>query len=773
MGLGLLAGSERMSTTRRRAPTMFQRRLILLLGIGVAACLVMTAQLVRLSVVEGREHRQEAESRLQQQDWIPTWRGTIFDRHRRPLAQDVPGYEVAVAWGGITGSWVDDQALKATRRDMGRAAWNAAAPEERERRVALLRPQYQAVLDRLWDLVAGVQGQSKEGLDRALDAERARIQHMAAVVWERQRQRHEARYGTDNGDDFEARPIAEQRRRHIVVPHLTDEEALDLQRFAESWPTLLEVRYARHRDYPFQDLEVAIDRSTLPRSLRGRSDGKLTLESPADQVLGRVRYDVWAEDLERRPFYDSAEGSVDRGGYRASDRVGARGLERGWEDQLRGKVGVIRTSRRTGEEDREAPVPGHDVVLTLDAMLQARVEAILDERTGLTKVQPWHGSKYLPSGTPLSAAAVVLDVPTGEILAMASSPSASVVTEEADQQARPAWINRATEAAYPPGSIIKPLIFAASVMEGLVSSEESIECGGHYFPERKDIARCWIYRPRYGMATHGLLASREALARSCNCYFYELGNRMGLDRLADWLGWFGIGRRLPIGMGGPYDESPSTVEGSLPDAAARDDLRASGEASFESVMMGIGQGRLTWTPLHAAHAYATLARGGRQLVPTIVRGHRGLMEDVADRPIDAAAVRAALDGLRMGVTEPWGTGSRIKYGTSDYEPIFTHEDVAVMGKTGTAQAPPWTRDVDGDGVIAAGERTSGLEHAWFVGLVGEAADGVPRYAVSVLVEYGGSGGRVAGPIANQIIGALKSEGYLGQEDSSSLAGGAD
>ena len=116
MGLGLLAGSVRMSTTRRRAPTMFQRRLILLLGIGVASCLVMTAQLVRLSVVEGREHRLEAESRLQQQDWIPTWRGTIFDRHRRPLAQDVPGYEVAVAWGGITGSWVDDQALKATRR---------------------------------------------------------------------------------------------------------------------------------------------------------------------------------------------------------------------------------------------------------------------------------------------------------------------------------------------------------------------------------------------------------------------------------------------------------------------------------------------------------------------------------------------------------------------------------------------------------------------------------------------------------------------------------
>ena len=773
MGPDFLAAPVRMSTTRRRAPTMFQRRLILLLGIGVAACLVMTAQLVRLSIVEGGGHLLEAESRLQQQEWIPTWRGTIFDRHRRPLAQDVPGYEVAVAWGGITGSWADDQALQATRRDMGGAAWNATSPEERERRVALLRPQYQAVLDRLWNLVARVQGRSKEGLDRELDAERARIQHMAAVVWERQRQRHEARYGNDDGDGFEARPIAEQRNRHVVVPHVEDQEALDLQRFAESWPSLLEVRYARHREYPFEDLEVVIDRQAMPRSLRAVNDETLVLSSLADQVLGRVRYDVWAEDIQRRPFFDREEGSVDRGGYRETDRVGARGVERGWEDQLRGEVGVIHTSRQTGDEIRDSPVPGNDVVLTLDAMLQARVEAILDERTGLTMVQPWHGSKYLTAGTPLSAAAVVLDVPTGEILAMASAPSADMVRDEVDQQERPAWVNRATEAAYPPGSIIKPLIFAASVMEGLATVEEPIECVGHHFPERKDIARCWIYRPQYGMATHGSLASREALARSCNCYFYELGSRMGLERLADWLGWFGMGQRLPIGLGGPYDEQPSTVEGSLLDADDREALRSSGEAAFESVMMGIGQGRLTWTPLHAAQAYATLARGGRRLAPTLVRGYRGMMDESDDRLISPAAVSAALEGLRMGVTEPWGTGSRIKYGSGDYEPIFTHGDVAVMGKTGTAQAPPWNRDADGDGVISAGERTSGLEHAWFVGLVGEAADGDPRYAIAVLVEYGGSGGRVAGPIANQIIGALKSEGYLGQVRSSQVSGSAD
>tara|TARA_B100001121_G_C18646557_1_gene601964 strand:+ start:60 stop:488 length:429 start_codon:yes stop_codon:yes gene_type:complete len=131
-----------------------------------------------------------------------------------------------------------------------------------------------------------------------------------------------------------------------------------------------------------------------------------------------------------------------------------------------------------------------------------------------------------------------------------------------------------------------------------------------------------------------------------------------------------------------------------------------------------------------------------------------------DREIPPVVVDTILEGMREGVSEPWGTGSRIKYGTGDYEPIFNVPGVVVMGKTGTAQAPPWARDVDGDGTIAQRERTTGLEHAWFVGLVGNARDGKPRYAIAVLIEYGGSGGRVAGPVANQIIEALQSEGYL-------------
>ncbi|MEE2906522.1 MAG: penicillin-binding transpeptidase domain-containing protein [Planctomycetota bacterium] len=753
-----------MTTTRRRAPIMFQRRLMLLMACGIVACLLMMGQLVRLAIVEGGIHRTEAESRLQFHEWIPTWRGTIFDRHGRPLARDEPGYEIAVSWRAITGTWAEYMAIHEARDSVDQGMWNSFSPEEREARIAVVLPEWKAVEQQLWAYIAEASGDAIEDIDQTLDSQRARVQHMAAVVWDRQQQRHEARYGVS--DAFKVRPIAEQQGFHVVVPHVTDEGALPLQAFSERWPSLVQVRYARHRSYPNETIDVTIDQGHMPRPLRSKRDRIAHVERVADQLLGRVRYDVWAEDMARRPFQDGRTGVIDRGGYRQVDRVGARGIEQGWEDQLRGERGVVVTSRRTGDVLREPPVPGHDVVLSIDAELQARVEAILDVAGGLTRVQPWHGNQQLPIGEPLAAAAVVLDIPTGEILAIASTPTLldADSMSEVEQQERSPWVNRAVAATYPPGSIVKPLVLAAALMENTVKPDSMIECQGHYFSERDDVARCWIYRPRFGMATHGSLAASEALGRSCNCYFYELGARLGLERLADWLSWFGMGQSIPTGLGGPNDVIWESASGSLPDQSQRDSLHAQGEARFESVMMSIGQGRLTWTPLHAANAYATLVRGGKRLPPTLVRGHRGVLdEDVVDdeRELTPEVVRTVLDGLKFGVTKSWGTGSRIKYGEGDYEPIFTVPGVSVMGKTGTAQSPPWVRDVNGNGHIAPGERTTGLEHAWFVGLVGDDSAALPRYAIAVLIEYGGSGGRVAGPVANQIVEALRDEGYVG------------
>jgi len=375
----------------------------------------------------------------------------------------------------------------------------------------------------------------------------------------------------------------------------------------------------------------------------------------------------------------------------------------------------------------------------------------------LLNVQSWHGSSGLAVGQPLNAAAVVLAIDSGEILAMASAPNRGEANfmSEADRQVRAPWVDRSVEAVYPPGSIVKPLVFAAAAAEGVIDHGSSITCNGHHYPNRTDIARCWIYRPRYNLATHGALDAPEALARSCNCFFYELGSRLGLERLADWLEYFGAGQRLDIGLS---VEGGVTVEsaGSLPSGEEISDLHRSGEADFEAVMLAIGQGRFAWTPLHAANAFAILARHGQQRPPTLIQGIERSTE-YQDRTIPPEVVRSTLEGLEAAVTESHGTGSRLRYGPGDYEPIFDVAPSRVWGKTGTAQAPPMPMDLDGDGEVRSDERVSDLHHAWFVGLVGAQE---PEYAVAVLVEYGGSGGRVAGPIANQIMRALMDEEYL-------------
>jgi len=331
------------------------------------------------------------------------------------------------------------------------------------------------------------------------------------------------------------------------------------------------------------------------------------------------------------------------------------------------------------------------------------------------------------------------------------------------------WVNRPAEAIYPPGSIIKPLVLASAVTEGVHRIDEPITCTGQYFPDSKR-PRCWIYRERWSFATHGPQHAEEAVAHSCNIYFYTLAERLGMERLTDWYAAFGIGRRLDIGL---------TIESVHPDTGA---VRRSGEHGgtllspgqiaelsartrrYATVSMGIGQGiGVTWTPLVAANAYATLARGGLIRDATLVlddpRGSRARRRE--DLDLDPGAVAAALEGLR-GALRPGGTGHHITYSPGDTEAIFNAVGVTLWGKTGTAQAPPLRiDDTNGDGAInSKDEGITGLDHAWFVGLVGPNDTRRPMFVIAVMVEYGGSGGRVAGPIANQIVHALQEEGYL-------------
>ncbi|HWB19241.1 MAG TPA: penicillin-binding transpeptidase domain-containing protein, partial [Phycisphaerales bacterium] len=621
------------------------------------------------------------------------------------------------------------------------------------------------------------------------------VQQTAAAVWDEQRQKEREKYGEDAEDEFQPNPIREQKVAHVILPRVNDDVVLTFRHWEDDHPGMVEVQTSRKRAYPWSERNVVLDRSSLPAPLRQQGGPTLEVhvQGVADHILGAMRDEVWNSDVARRPFQNPATGKIDLGWYAPGDSVGARGLEMVFEDTLRGLRGVKDMRKDRDDERRVEPVSGHDLKLTLDISLQARVQAIMSPEFGLTRVQDWHLSKaqmdgvepHLPLGTKLDAAAVVIEVETGEVLAMVTMPTLAMGSEMSDdeQASRAVWANRPVEAVYPPGSILKPLVLSAAMTEGELKPGESIECKGHYFPDQPGKLRCWIDRPIYSVRQHGPLQASEALARSCNIFFYTLGDRLGIDRLSHWLGRFGLGSPLNVGLmcRTTNDNGDMVTRGEVGGHVPGSDEIAAwkhdGSARFRQILMGIGQGDVTWTPVQAANAYATIARGG------VIRDASLLMDDPRgtrpgreDMHLSTVVQQTVLEGLWQGVHQHYGSSNHLRFSTGVEEKLINARGVKVWAKTGTAQAPlrkfHW-QDTNHDGKIDENDEASflkdssgqlfRLDHAWFVGLVGPASAAKPTHAIAVVVEYGGSGGRAAGPIGNQIIHALQAEGYLPDE----------
>lgn len=753
-----------MVATANAAALRARRRLGFLAFVALAAVSVLSVRLWALTVWNGDHFLEKAESRLDTADWLPTIRGRILDRQGRVLAEDVPAWDVAIHYGAIDGSWARQRAQREARTSIGRSMWGRITRQAREGVVELRLPEAQAELDRILDEVARLCEVPRE----RLNADMARIRERVSRLVERRRAQVE--------EGKRTKPIAEQESSHVVVRQVPDSVAFALRKLGDEFPGTVEVVDGTRRVHPWSAADVRLDAGSLPMPIR--RNGSVTVHVPGvlDAVVGEVRDAVWAEDKERRPFVRE-DGSVDLGGYNESlvDAIGATGLEAAYEDWLRGQRGQLRRRLDTGDVERLEPVQGRDLRLTIDAELQARVQAILNPRLGLTKVQSWqHGGKdSLPDGTKLASAAVVIEVETGDVLAMASWPSrddAEDLTPAERSRLQPG-LNRAAEAVYPPGSIVKPLIYAGAVAEGKFSAAGAVACNGHFYPEFKDRARCWIWRPEHGMATHsslvgGPLSVEAAISRSCNIYFFTVAQKMGLHGIVDWYRALGLGRTLGTGLQGPL---PADRRGDAGESAgivpSEEDMRRieARRDAFTTIILGIGQGPVAWTPLQAANAFATLARGGTLLDARVVRDDAALPPDrrTGALSISPEARRRALEGLRQAVEASHGTGHHVRYDDGTREAIFDIPGVRVIGKTGTAQAPPLVWDEDGDGTRDRSIR--GLDHAWFVGLASDRADADPRYAIAVLVEYGGSGGKTAGPVAEQVVQALLDEGYLGSE----------
>ena len=408
-------------------------------------------------------------------------------------------------------------------------------------------------------------------------------------------------------------------------------------------------------------------------------------------------------------------------------RIGKNGAEKVLETSLRGEAGsrqvevnaygrVIRElSRRTGR-------PGDDHALTIDLGLQQYVSARFGEESG---------------------SAVVLDVHSGEILALASMPSydPNLFTSGISQRQwrelighpRFPLTNKSISGQYSPGSTFKMIVALAALESGELSPHHRFFCNGSLELGKRRF-RCWR---RYG---HGHVDMVKGLMESCDVYFYEVAKRVGIDRIAAMSERFGFGSKLDI-------ELPGEKPGLVPTREWKLAMIGEPWQGGETLVVGIGQGYLLTTPLQLAVMVARIANGGIAVEPRIlgevVRDGQPLAREPNTFPtmgFSPAHLDIVREGMLKVVNDPKGTAYRAR---------IEEPTLAMAGKTGSVQVRRISEREHRTGVIKNEDRPwEERDHALFVAY---APIERPRYGVAVVVEHGGSGGSVAAPIARDIL----------------------
>jgi penicillin-binding protein 2 len=408
-------------------------------------------------------------------------------------------------------------------------------------------------------------------------------------------------------------------------------------------------------------------------------------------------------------------------GYVVGDEIGQYGLERRWEELLRGQSGgqqveVDALGRRVRVLHEVSDIPGYTVHLTLDRELQAAAFEALKGKEGTV---------------------VAIDVNSGAILALASTPAfdpnvfaRGIKSEEWNglikDKLRP-LSNRATQGQYPPGSTFKIIMAIAALEEGVINPESYIQDPG-FFPFGNRQFRDWK------KGGHGAVNLHKAIVESCDTYFYQLGPKLGIDRIAKWARAFGLGEKTGIALD---DER----NGTIPDTEWKRKRFRQPWFPGETISVAIGQGYVTVTPLQLANMMAAVANGGRLYRPYLVSKVESLdgatVREYGPELIRSIAMKPeTLDRVHRGLADvvhgPGGTGGAAR------SPI-----IQVAGKTGTAQV------VEMKAAYLKSEHLSyfNRDHAWFVSY---APVDKPQIAIAVLVEHGGHGGEAAAPMAKKV-----------------------
>ena len=406
-------------------------------------------------------------------------------------------------------------------------------------------------------------------------------------------------------------------------------------------------------------------------------------------------------------------------------RIGKAGLERVYDLALRGKGGtsqvevnsVGRTIRELKRDDGE---PGVDLNLTIDIELQRFAAQRLGDE---------------------SAAVVVMDIHTGEVLVMASTPSfdpnafnRGLTGEEwkdLTTNPRSPLTNKAIAGQYAPGSTFKTMVSLAALESGIITKDHTVVCGGRMYLGNQT---------RYCDKVHGALDMKQAIAQSCDIYYYDVARRVGIDTISAMAKRFGLGSRLDIDL-------PNEAPGLVPNRSWKRATYGVPWTPGEDLNAGIGQGYLLVTPLQLATQAARIANGGFAVQPHLARdkivGHSSEARDFSQFP-SLGIAQASLETVVEGMTMAAGPGGTV------YLNRILDPAMAMAGKTGTAQVHH---------LAVSEHRLEGFrkieslpwkmrDNALFIGF---APVGAPRFSISVIVEHGGFGGQAAVPIARDIM----------------------
>ncbi len=452
--------------------------------------------------------------------------------------------------------------------------------------------------------------------------------------------------------------------------------------------SLKEISYieARRSDFPGLIIEIEASRGYLYGSTGAHLIGYLGKMTPKQSIDPAFR------DVPPNAF------------------VGQWGVEKLFDKTLRGVAGqrVIEVDA-LGREIRllleKPPVRGKDLTLSIDIALQSEAEKAFQGRPG---------------------ALVALKPDTGEILGYISSPSfdpnkfaKGIAYEEWESLSKDKnlpMLNRAIQSQYPPGSTFKIMMAIAGLEEGVINDSTRVDCRGGISYGKWHFG-CW----RKG--GHGGVSLHRAIVESCDVFFYDVGKRLGIDKIYAYATKFGLGKETGIPLG-------AEKKGLIPNTKWKMETRKLPWFLGETFVNSIGQGYVSATPVQMAVMMSAVSNGGKVYKPTILKGARP--ELVAESGVSPDTIEKVKDGLKGVVNEPGGTGG-----------LARSNITTIGGKTGTAQVVGIRKDSK---LLSEKFR----DHAWFVAF---APVDTPQVAMSVLVEHGGHGGSTAAPIAKKAIEA--------------------